>query len=64
MRNELVRLADDIAYFAHRLSEAEDKTDIEINLSHLKRRLLDLQTEIAEIENQTKTKKDKENNNG
>lgn len=54
MKNELVRLANDISYFAHRLSEAEDRTDIDINLSHLKRRVLDIQTEIAEIENQTK----------
>ena len=54
MKNELVRLANDISYVAHRLNEAEDKTDIDINLSHLKRRVLDIQTEIAEIENQTK----------
>lgn len=60
MKSELVRLADDIANYARLFADAVDDTEKAISLSHLNRRVLDIQTTITKLINTN----NKENNNG
>lgn len=63
VKSEIVRLAKEIAYYASKVDEAVDRTDLNLNLSTLKRRVLDMRTEINRIEDRVKNI-DKENSNG